>query len=93
MRRVLEVSEFIAVWGLYALVRVLPMGIVERATWLLGEVAFLVLRERRRIALENVRQALRDLSASRIRAIARGSFRSFLLTAMPEITKLRPHLS
>ena len=93
MRRVLEAAEFIAVWGLYVLVRILPMGIVERTTRLLGDLAFLVLRGRRRIAIENVRRALGGLNPPRIRAIARGSFRSFLLTAMPEMTKLRPYLS
>lgn len=93
MKRILEVAEYAAVWSLYALVRVLPMGIVERTTRLLGGFAFHVLRGRRRIAVENARQALGDASALGIRTIARGSFCSFLLTAMPEMAKLRPHLS
>jgi len=92
--RVLEAVEFVAVWLLYALVRVLPARVVYPATRLVGDLVFVVLPGRRRIAVDNVRRALgAGADRGRARRIARTSFASFLLTAMPETAKLRRRLA
>ena len=93
MRRVAQLAQVAAVRGALALVRVLPMAVVEPVTRMLGRFGFAVLRVRRRTALENVRRALGDLNESEVRSIARGSLESFLLTAVPEVVKLRKHLA
>jgi KDO2-lipid IV(A) lauroyltransferase len=92
LRRLKAAAEFVGVYCLVVLVRALPMAVVEPVTRSLGRLLFLVLRGRRHIALENVGRALDHGRGRAARSIVRSSFGSFLLTAMPEVAKLRPHL-
>jgi KDO2-lipid IV(A) lauroyltransferase len=89
LARARHAVEYAGVRLLLAAVRVLPMAVLRPLTGLVARAAFLLLRKRRAIAIENVRQALGpDLPPGKARALALGSVRSFLLTAMPEIAKL-----
>jgi KDO2-lipid IV(A) lauroyltransferase len=93
VRHILEAAGVAALRILVPLARLLPMAVVEPLARTLGGIVFVGLPARRRIALENVRRALPRLGESEVRAIARESFGSFLLTAMPELAKLRPRLT
>jgi Kdo2-lipid IVA lauroyltransferase/acyltransferase len=74
-------------------VRPLPMAVLAPATAALARVAFSFLgRRRRRIAVDNVTLAL-GVDEVRARRLARSGLESFLLTAMPEIAKLRGPLT
>ncbi|MGB5733210.1 MAG: lysophospholipid acyltransferase family protein, partial [Thiohalocapsa sp.] len=73
--------------------RLLPMWLIRPLATVRANGAFRVLGRRRRIALDNLRHALGDsVSPDEVGRIARASFRSFALTSMPEVVKLRPHL-
>ena len=89
-----EAAAFATLAVTYGMCRVLPPAVVHGAAALLGDVAFAILPTRRRLALDNVAHALGgEIGSTEIRRIARQSFRSFLLTAMPEAARLRPHLT
>jgi Kdo2-lipid IVA lauroyltransferase/acyltransferase len=92
--RAIQTLEYRAVQASYGVCRLAPESVVHGATALLADFAFTVLSGRRRLALRNLRHALgTELGAGEIRRIARHSFRSFLLTAMPEPARIRPHLT
>lgn len=94
VRTGVHLAQFGGVSAVVGFARWLPTPIVTTATAALASVAFAFLRSRRRIAIDNVRHALGPaLGDGEIRRIARSSFTSFLLTAMPEAAKLRPHLT
>ncbi len=85
-------AEFAAVYLLYALTRVTPMIVLSGLSRLLGNVAFIVLGGRRRVAVDNIRHALgSNLGRWRTMNLARKSFQSFLL-ALPELVKQREQL-
>jgi Kdo2-lipid IVA lauroyltransferase/acyltransferase len=89
----LQALQFLPVSVLLLVTRLLPMWFIRRLATVFADGAFGVLSRRRRIALDNLRQAMGDsVSPDEIERIARASFRSFALTSMPEVVKLRPHL-
>ncbi len=92
-RTALQALQFLPVYVLLAVTRLLPMWILRPLAVVIADGTYLMLGRRRRIALENLRHAL-GAKASRheVESIARASFRSFALTSMPEVVKLRPHL-
>jgi len=88
-----QIAEYAVILAVVALSRVLPMGLIHFVLRRVGSVAFAVLGRRRRITLENVRQALGDRlgEAEQIR-VARESWSEFALS-LPELVKLRPLLT
>ncbi len=89
--RWLQIVEFSVVYSLYLVVRVLPMVMLRPLVAALGNLAYVLLVSRRRVAIENIRRAL-DVDQSTARRIARQSFSAFLLTSLPEVVKMRRHL-
>lgn len=90
---VLQLLQFLPVSLLLFVTRFLPMWMLRPVATVVADGAFMVLGRRRRIALNNLRLALGgSLSPGEIEITARVSFRSFALTSMPEVVKLRPHL-
>jgi KDO2-lipid IV(A) lauroyltransferase len=87
----LQIVEFAAVYSLYLLVRVLPMVMLRPLVAAIGNLAYILLVARRRVAVENIRRAL-GVDPRTARRIARRSFGAFLLTSVPEIVKMRRHL-
>ncbi|MFI5143518.1 MAG: lysophospholipid acyltransferase family protein [Thermoanaerobaculales bacterium] len=93
-RAALEAVQFVFICLLYAMAWILPAWFIYPATRTVGNLVFCLLPVRRRIAIENVRHALGSAAEpTRARAIARASFGSFLLTAMPETAKVRHRLA
>jgi Kdo2-lipid IVA lauroyltransferase/acyltransferase len=91
--RLRQLGELAGTLALLSAVRALPMAVLEPATTLLARTAFICLgRRRRRIAVDNVTHAL-GVDGASARGLARAGLRSFLLTAMPEIAKLRGPLT
>ena len=84
-------AEFAAVYALLILVRVIPMAGIRVLARVIARVAFLLLRRRRHIAVENIQLAL-DLPSDRALEIARQSLLGFAMTALPEVAKLRRSL-
>jgi len=92
-RSALQALQFLPVYLLLFVTRLLPMWFLRPLTAMIADGAFLVLGRRRRIALANLRHALgKNANPAEIEKTARASFRSFALTSMPEVVKLRPHL-
>ncbi len=90
--RWLQIVEFVAVYSLYLVVQVLPMVLLRPLVAAVGDLAYVLLAARRRIAIENIRIAL-GVDQGAARRIARLSFRAFLLTSVPEVVKMRRHLT
>ena len=91
--RIRQIGELAGTLTLLGAVNALPMTILSPATALLAAVAFPCLgRRRRRIATDNVTRAV-AVEGAAARRLARAGLRSFLLTAMPEIAKLRGPLT
>ncbi len=89
----LQALQFLPVFVLLLVTRLLPMWLIRPLATVFADGAFWILGRRRRIAMDNLRHALGDsVSPGEIERIARASFRSFALTSMPEVVKLRPHL-
>ena len=93
MSNVGHVAQFAGACTAVALIRALPMAVVEPGTRLLGRLSFAALRARRRIALENLAWVFKEDDSATLQSIARKSFESFLLTAIPEVAKLRKRLA
>ena len=91
-RRWLQIVEFGAVYSLYLVVRVLPMVMLRPLVIAVGNLAYVFLVARRRIAVENIRRAL-GVDQGTARQIARQSFSAFLLTSVPEVVKMGRHLT
>lgn len=90
--RALQKSAYYAVLAVYHLARLTPMWVLGGFARALGNLAFLVLTKRRRVAIDNIRHALgADLGPWRVLNLARRSFESFLL-APPELIKHRSQL-
>lgn len=81
--------QFALVRLLLILCRLLPMWLLLALASVLASGAYWLMPRRRRLADDNVRQALGDEGARRI---ARRSVCSFALTSMPEVVKLRAPL-
>jgi KDO2-lipid IV(A) lauroyltransferase len=90
--RLLQIVEFGAVYSLYLVVLVLPMVMLRPLVAAAGNLAYVLLVARRRVAIENIRRAL-GVDQGTARRIARQSFGAFLLTSVPEVVKLRRHLT
>jgi KDO2-lipid IV(A) lauroyltransferase len=71
--------------------RLLPMWLLRPLSRVAADLAYRTVGSRRRLAEDNVHHAL-HAGPEEARAIARSSFRSFALTAVPEVVKLRRHL-
>jgi len=94
VRTFAHLAQFAGIAAAVTLTRWLPTPAIAAATSALATLVFVSLRSRRRIAIDNVRQALGPgHSDAEVRRIARSSFTSLFLTAMPEAAKLRPHLT
>lgn len=88
-----EAAACAALAAAYVACRAAPAGLVYPLTGLLGDLAFAILPRRRRLAIANLAAACgTELDATSIRRVARLSFRSFLLTALPEPARLLPAL-
>lgn len=84
-----ERLQYGIVYGLLVLARRLPMWLLTPLAAVVATGAYWLLPRRRRLANTNVHHALGDDDTHRI---AQASFRSFALTSMPEVVKLRGHL-
>lgn len=69
--------EFGAFKFLQWLLLLLPWGYVRRAGSALGFVSYYLMRKRRMITLDNLRNAFPERSEDELRTIAKGSFRSY----------------
>jgi KDO2-lipid IV(A) lauroyltransferase len=86
---VIQVVEYLLVYGLLLLSRIIPLRGIHVISDLLGRLLFILVRKRRTIALENLRNAFSgEKSDEEIQAIARESCASFFLTFL-EIAKFR----
>ena len=84
--------EYAAVRALLAVVRVLPVALVDRLGSLLGALFFVVDRAHRRVAERNVAAAFPGRTPAERRAIVRSAFAHFgrLLFAMLKFSTLTP---
>jgi KDO2-lipid IV(A) lauroyltransferase len=87
----LQALQLALVHAALLLTRLLPMGLLRPASRVVADGAFRLVGSRRRLAADNLRQAL-GVGPEEALTIARASFRSFALTAVPEVVKLRRHL-
>jgi KDO2-lipid IV(A) lauroyltransferase len=86
---IIQVVEYLLVYGLLLFSRIIPLRGIHFISNLLGRLLFVLVRKRRAIALENLRNAFgREKSDEEIQAIARESCTSFFLTFL-EIAKFR----
>jgi KDO2-lipid IV(A) lauroyltransferase len=86
---VIQVVEYVSIYGLLLLSRVIPIPAIHVISRFLGRLFFLLVKKRRTIAIENLRNALgSEKSDEEIRVIARESCASFFLTFL-EIAKFR----
>ncbi len=92
LRFLRDSAEFCGVYGLLTLVKVIPMAGVRLITRMTARTAFVVLRRRRRLAVENIELGL-DVPRGTAIKIARRSFLAFAMTALPEVVKLRHSLT
>jgi KDO2-lipid IV(A) lauroyltransferase len=88
--KILQLLEYGAISVLLPLARMVPLRVIHSLSTLLGHLLFLLLPERRKVAIENVRNALGEGSSEEeIARIARASCRSFFLTCF-ETVKFQP---
>ena len=85
-------AEFSVVYALLTLVKIIPMAGVRLIARMTARTAFVVLRRRRRLAVENIEFALGVPRGTAI-TIARRSLLGFAMTALPEVAKLRRSLT
>jgi KDO2-lipid IV(A) lauroyltransferase len=86
---VIQVAEYLSVYGLLLVSRIIPLPAIHVVSDLLGRLFFLLVRKRRAIAVENLRNAFgSEKTDQEIQAIARESCASFFLTFL-EIAKFR----
>ncbi len=87
--RIVQLLEWGAVFALLPLMRVIPLRLIHVISNLLGTLFYLLLKDRRTIAVENVRHALgSERNEEEIERIARRSCQSFILTCL-EIAKFQ----
>jgi KDO2-lipid IV(A) lauroyltransferase len=87
--KALQILEYVGVYGLVLLSRMLPLKAGHRISALVGNLIYYLLPARRRVALENVRHAFPEAARQRdIRTIARRSCHSFVASLF-ETIKLR----
>lgn len=88
--KIVQLLEYRAVSTLLPVGRMVPLRAIHLISSLLGNLLFLLLPERRKVAIENVRNALGDgKSEEEIKRIARASCKSFFLTCF-ETVKFQP---
>jgi KDO2-lipid IV(A) lauroyltransferase len=86
---VLQVVEYLLVSGLLLFSRIIPLRGIHCISAVLGRLLFILVRKRRTIAVENLKNAFgSEKSDEEIRTIARESCASFFLTFL-EIAKFR----
>lgn len=86
---VIQIVEYLLVYGLLLLSRIIPLRGIHLISDLLGRLLFVLVKKRRAIALENLRNAFAgEKGEGEIQAIARESCASFFLTFL-EIAKFR----
>jgi KDO2-lipid IV(A) lauroyltransferase len=84
-----QVAEYLLVYGLLLLSRIIPLRGIHVISNLLGRLLFSLVRKRRTIAIDNLRNAFgSEKSDEEIQAIARESCVSFFLTFL-EIAKFQ----
>jgi Kdo2-lipid IVA lauroyltransferase/acyltransferase len=87
--RPLQILEYLGVYGLVLLSRMLPLKAGHRISALVGDLIYYLLPARRKVALDNVRHAFPEAPRERdIRTIARRSCYSFVASLF-ETMKLR----
>jgi KDO2-lipid IV(A) lauroyltransferase len=86
---VTQIVEYLLVYGLLQLSRIIPLRGIHLISNLLGRLLFVLVKKRRAIAMENLRNAFAgEKSYGEIQAIARESCSSLFLTFL-EIAKFR----
>jgi KDO2-lipid IV(A) lauroyltransferase len=86
-----QLAEYGVAASLLPLVRATPLKVIHFASHLLGNLLYLLLPPRRRLAIENLKYALgAERSEDEIRTIARKSCQSFFLTCF-EIVKFQDY--
>ena len=84
--KTLQIVEYLAFYTTVSVARALPVRILRVISGLLGNVLFIVLPRRRRLALQNIKIAFGDkMSEKEIRRLARLSCKAFFLTAVEMI--------
>jgi lauroyl/myristoyl acyltransferase len=79
--KVVQLLEYGAVCAFLPMIRIIPLRLLHVISSLLGALIYQLLEGRRRIAVENVRQALgSEKDQEEIERIARRSCQSFVLT-------------
>jgi KDO2-lipid IV(A) lauroyltransferase len=85
----IQIVEYLLVYGLLLLSRIIPLRGIHLISTLLGRLLFVLVKKRRAIAMDNLRNAFAgEKGEGEIRAIARESCTSFFLTFL-EIAKFR----
>lgn len=88
--RILQFLEYGAVSALLPVGWMVPLHVIHLLSSLLGNLLFLLLPERRKVAIESVRNALGEgKSEEEIKRIVRASCKSFILTCF-ETVKFQP---
>ena len=72
----------LGVWFMRVLAH-LPLPVLRGMGWLLGQVAFVLVAPRRKVALRNLELCFPDWTEARRRAVARASFVVFCQTWLP----------
>jgi|SRR5208283_716379 len=74
------IIEYAAVYSIMLFSNLVSLRIIYMISWCLGNMLYLLVARRRKIALENLRNALLNEPERQIRKIARKSCQSFFLT-------------
>lgn len=85
MKRLRHVLEYVLVWPLFALVAMLPIGVLSRVVQVLGVLWYALDGRRRRIAVDNVLRSRVTLDETHARRIARRSFAHFGLVVVESL--------
>lgn len=84
--KAIQLLEYGVIYALVPVIRIIPLRVMHLISSFLGNLFYLLLKGRRKIATENLRNALgSEKNEQEIRRIARRSFQSFFLTSLETI--------
>jgi KDO2-lipid IV(A) lauroyltransferase len=80
--KAVQIAEYVGFYAAITIARALPVKVLNFLSYMLGNFLYAAVPRRRAIALQNLRIAFgSELSEKEIRRLARGSCKSFFLTA------------
>ena len=80
IRKIKHIIEFAALLSFISLMRLMPLWLIRFKARRLADFAFFILRIRRKVVIDNLRQAFKDKKSPEIRKIALNAYRQFAQT-------------